>query len=256
MARNKRIPLLLGLLGGGGFSPLTIPGLALWLDARDASTLFQASNGTTPVTADGDVVGYWGDKSGNGRHMLQATTGNKPLFRTGGSVDFDGVDDAMAATFGAITLTAQTAILVIHPNGTGMDAAGRAFTQGTGLADDNTIVDGCIPLLRNAANDKWASFGFPGYQSIITPTVFNAPYLFVMRHSGSSLLNRGNGVDGSPSVTTLNQSVSEFVISRRSGNVDAQYKGLYKEALVFNREVTAAELAALETYLNTKWAVY
>ncbi len=36
---------------GGSFSPSSISGLALWLDASDATTLFQASDGTTPATA-------------------------------------------------------------------------------------------------------------------------------------------------------------------------------------------------------------
>ena len=59
--------------------PLSIPGLQLWLDASDSSTLFQNSDGTTVATADGDPVGRWADKSGNGRHATQTDGTKKPF---------------------------------------------------------------------------------------------------------------------------------------------------------------------------------
>lgn len=65
------------LLKGSAFTPRSISGLALWLDASDSSTLFQNSDGTVPATATSDPVGYWADKSGNGRHAVQATAGNR-----------------------------------------------------------------------------------------------------------------------------------------------------------------------------------
>jgi len=60
------------------FSPRSISGLALWLDASDSSTLFQNSDGTTPATASSDPVGYWADRSGNGRHVTQSVSGSRP----------------------------------------------------------------------------------------------------------------------------------------------------------------------------------
>lgn len=58
--------------------------------------LFQDSAGTTPVTADGQPVGYMEDLSGNGNHATQATAASKPIYRTDGTLhwlEFDGVDD-------------------------------------------------------------------------------------------------------------------------------------------------------------------
>ncbi|MFM6248178.1 MAG: hypothetical protein ACKPEQ_03330, partial [Dolichospermum sp.] len=45
---------------------------ALWLDAADAST----------IILNGSTVSQWRDKSGNGRHVSQATAANQPLFVT------------------------------------------------------------------------------------------------------------------------------------------------------------------------------
>jgi hypothetical protein len=62
-------------------SPVIAPDMALWLDASDASTLFQDSAGTTPAALDADPVGRWADKSGNGRHVTQTTAGARPALK-------------------------------------------------------------------------------------------------------------------------------------------------------------------------------
>lgn len=48
---------------------LTTSGLILQLEADDLSTQFQDIAGATAVTANGDVVGKWNDKSGNAFHV-------------------------------------------------------------------------------------------------------------------------------------------------------------------------------------------
>lgn len=58
----------------------------LWLDAADASTIYDASSGGS-LTADGGNVGRVNDKSGNNRHATQATSGSRPV-RSGSSIVF------------------------------------------------------------------------------------------------------------------------------------------------------------------------
>ncbi len=75
-----------------------------WYDASDLTTLWENSDLTTQVTADGDPVGAWEDKSGNGHTLLQATSANRPLYKTSGGlhwVEFDQVNDHMTVNFGA-----------------------------------------------------------------------------------------------------------------------------------------------------------
>lgn len=67
-----------------------------WYDPFDTSTLFQDAAGTISVTADGDPVGYMGDKSGNGNHCIQSDADKRPIYRTDGTLhwlEFDGVND-------------------------------------------------------------------------------------------------------------------------------------------------------------------
>jgi len=52
-----------------------------WFDASDLTTLFQDSAGTIPVTAVGQKVGKWLDKSGRGNHAVQATVANQPTYQ-------------------------------------------------------------------------------------------------------------------------------------------------------------------------------
>ena len=52
----------------------------LWLDAADISTLYQDASGSTPVTANGQTVLRWNDKSGNTNDL---TSANGPSYATG-----------------------------------------------------------------------------------------------------------------------------------------------------------------------------
>ena len=70
-----------------GFDPRTIGSCALWLDGADINTLFQNTAGTTPITANGQSVNYWKDKSGQGNNATSLTSGSgnisgTPVYRS------------------------------------------------------------------------------------------------------------------------------------------------------------------------------
>jgi hypothetical protein len=64
-------------------NPTSIPSCAMWLDGADSTTMFQNTAGTTPITADGQTIAAWRDKSANGYLFIQPTTGNQPVYKTG-----------------------------------------------------------------------------------------------------------------------------------------------------------------------------
>jgi hypothetical protein len=96
---RKSVENYLAKKWGLGFNPLSL-GPALWLDASDSNTLYDATTGGSLVGA-GGAVARWEDKSGNARHATQATLANRPLRTLGvqGGKDvlaFDGSNDFLA----------------------------------------------------------------------------------------------------------------------------------------------------------------
>jgi len=61
-------------IGNYQYSPRSISGLALWLDAADIAT----------VSRTGSSVTAWNDKSGNGCNATQVTEGNRPTYINNG----------------------------------------------------------------------------------------------------------------------------------------------------------------------------
>jgi hypothetical protein len=75
------------------FSPLSLSGLQLWLDATDSSS----------ITLNSGNVSQWADKSPQGNNATQATAINQPAYATASvhglaAVEFDGTDDFMDVT--------------------------------------------------------------------------------------------------------------------------------------------------------------
>ena len=83
-----RAPHYVGMRGGSegatSFTPASIPGLQLWLDASQIVGL-----------NDGDPVATWSDLSGVGNHLTQSIVSSRPTYSntTSPCVIFDGVDD-------------------------------------------------------------------------------------------------------------------------------------------------------------------
>lgn len=105
-----RVPLAARV--GSGFSPASIPGLALWLDASQLTGL-----------SDGDPVQTWPDLSGNGRDATQATLAMRPTYKVGianglPGLWWDGSDDLLLTPdISSHFPAAATAFIVYHDSG-------------------------------------------------------------------------------------------------------------------------------------------
>lgn len=61
------------------FVPSDAPGLMMWLDSSDSTTLFvDETCNTTVAENDGDLIGCWKDKSGNSFNAIQSDNSRKP----------------------------------------------------------------------------------------------------------------------------------------------------------------------------------
>ena len=125
--------------GSGAFDIATLYAsgqLGAWWKPADITTLFQDSAATTAVTATGQPVGYEGDKSGRGNHLLQATSAARPTYTVSGGATYllhDGADDGNAtASFAAGTLTSNMDMFMVVKRNTGADLVFFSETTGGG----------------------------------------------------------------------------------------------------------------------------
>ena len=131
----------------GGCFPST--NATLTLDPSDLTTIYTDVAGTTNVTADGDPVGMWKDKNGNGFNLTAAADDTtRPTYHTSAGlhwVTFDGTNDILwrAADLGIGTGAMTIAVAVRH------DAAAQGSIVAAAKSGDTSEY---LPL-RNHGTD-------------------------------------------------------------------------------------------------------
>ena len=272
-----------GTWPAGSVSPTQIAGLQLWLDGSDAATLYDATTGGSLVAADG-AVARWQDKSGNGRHATQSTSGSRPTRKTAiqnslGVVRFDGSNDAMSisgstATFKFLHGTVATVIYVAR-YGTSADPNAQYCLISTGGASGNEIgyfhsYDDRSPsannsisssAIRDAAgfrawlnrvNNQVAPNAFIACSEVIDAGNETAANRSIVRINGGAAI-QGNSLTNSPSG---NDSQFDLTIGAIiSSSPTAHMLGDIAEIIIYNSALSSTDRAAVESYLIAKWGV-
>lgn len=228
-----------------GFTPASLSGLVLWLDAADPSTLYQNSGLTVRATADNDPVGGWVDKSGRGTHAVQSTSGWRPLLRLNQQngkpmIVNDGVDDSFSLV-SPLTLTDFSVIAVVR---TGNDV--KALL---GNSSSNFQVRANYTGLNKLS--LYAN-GTPSAVSNTLPVAISTGSVLEWSRSGSTASFFQNG----GSVGTVPVGVAPVALDTCllfSGTPDPTvYIG---EVLVVGRMLNSFERASLYNWLSRKWSV-
>lgn len=249
---NTKLRILSGA-SPSSFYPSDIAGLQLWLDASDASTLYQSSGGSL-ASADGDPVGYWTDKSGNGRHASQSDGTKKPTLKTaiqnGRSVlRFDGSTDILVVPSFSLFPSKRGSLFLVYK-----------------------VANSALPFIYSAIDDTtFAIYGTTSGGTIYkwydgshflgdTLNSANTFYIedFVRSADTTATYYRNGTLQKTWSVTN-----SQPPASRRflGGWVDSGVQrntlnGDICEILEFSVAVSASERASIQAYLNTKWSTY
>lgn len=243
------------LFSGGAFSPLSIAGLALWLDGSNTASLWQDTAATTPVTADAHPVGRANDLSGNGNHVTQATDTKRPLWKAAiqngrGVLRFDGVDDFLAVT--GLVNTSQTLYAVARPTAlpannnyqlNGAQAAGGYLYFGVGneagVIETYNYVASNTPLI--------ASYSFQA----------NTPYLWTLHGAdGGAWALEMNGVQ-TATTGTSGAYTTNPTFRLGTGNATGNFAPIeIGEILRYQGDHDQATRAKVTSYLNAKWAIY
>lgn len=224
--------------GGAAFSPSSIDELFVWHDPSDLTTLFQDAAMTVPVTASDDPVGAMLDKSGNGHHAIQATAGARPLYKTAGGLhwlEFDGIDDFLAVTYGATLVQPWDRVSAIRCIGAG------AVHHMLGGAADNAGV-----LYRANLSTELRIFSGAELTGLTAPAV-GTDYVATERHDGvTSRVAADNGAynEGNAGGTAA----TGVTIGAGFGGASDWASMRFYESVTVARELTDPETALLRTF--------
>lgn len=239
-----------GVLGGGAskpFSPLdTIP--LLWYDAMDISTLFQNNTKTTPVTADGQAVGAWADKSGNAKDATQAATEWKPLYKTGvingyPAILGDGSNDVLA--------TASIA----HGIGTGNFYA-ASVVRPVAVGDYETIFSNgsYVPAVYVKSSTKYGYY-LGAAKNFTTLPLVNTNYLFEIWRDSGTVKGAINGVQEATTVADAGDFTTNQIF-RLFGDNGGGFGNIYIGELIFIGSYSASVQLQIQSYISGRWGFF
>jgi len=235
----------------------SIGGLQLWLDASDANTLYDATTGGSLVAADGGVA-RWEDKSGNGRHATQGTSGSRPIRKTAiqnglGVLRFDGTNDWLNLPTDFRWWPTGTIFAVL-------DNAG-ADKPWYGLTRNDEDPD--IRLFTSTHSGYWyyggnyrLEEGASHYNAIGTGTVRT----IVLNNTAYKSYSNGtlkNSTTLSAAVTANNPAFSH-TLGAHKFRIDASstYAEIdICEVVMYNSALSDTDRAAVESYLIAKWGI-
>jgi len=215
------------------FSPADITGLALWLKP-DAGLNF---NGADEVT-------QWTDQSSVGNNFIQDL--DYPAYREGDVINgYDGVlFEGGLLNGNSDIVTAKTIYAVVRTLGFQVEAY-AAILECTGGS-----------LYTAIAEYEWGSYFNQGVSSNNSLAVNTPAIIATLSDDGEIMEYRKNGasiLSGSYGAGFYSRSASYL---GNSGNGEQPANVYISEIIVYNNVPSPANIALLETYLNTKYAIY
>ena len=272
------------------FVPSFISGLQAWYDASDATTLFDATSGGSPVAADGGVA-RWEDKSGNARHMTQGTSGSRPTRKTAiqnslAVLRFDGGDfvsmPSSTATFNFLH-NGDSTVFVVFKAGTTANPESVYVVMSNNISDgsiddktgfylrwddrtwaDTALADALIHVVSNSGQARFvgrATNGFPANTfalATVRGDIANATIASrsqIRRNGGNEIPLTTSDTSAEAALPTANAS-DNFTIGHQSGAVKGNgLNGDIAEIIMYDTALSNTDRAAVESYLMTKWGI-
>jgi hypothetical protein len=226
--------------------------LQAWYDASDASTLFDATSGGSLVAADGGVA-RWQDKSGNGWHATQSTSGNRPLRKAAvqngkDCLRFDGSSSFFSLNPITIPASYSAFFVFSRPSqGTHSIIIGNTAE----LTADNRYLAWWFTdnVVYSKSNANFSTHG-------TASTTTGAFLVSDIRNGTTSIATRRNGLSLA-TVTTGNaiSNATTGTFDSVGRNQSAYITGDICEIILYNTVLSDADRAGVETYLITKWGI-
>jgi hypothetical protein len=238
------------------WTPAQLSGLALWLDAADAGT----------ITLNGSTVSQWNDKSGNARHVSQATGANQPTRTLNGLnglpvVTFDGGIKFLSAANTNISAGDAVSMVSVY------QSTGNPDNQFDGFS-------GFFFLAENFTNAASRACQLTNTRTKFIPAYFVNPFavnqISLERNSNYNIHASVGDFNDTHSysingATPQSQALGAPNISNinaiRVGNASWDVSGLLRfignasEIIVTNTALSTTDRQKLEGYLAWKWGL-
>jgi hypothetical protein len=240
-------------MASGGWSPLNIA-------AADRLFFFNAKQhcyndaGSTLAT-DGQTVQQVNDLYGN-YTVSQATSGDRPLWVSSGinsrpSLSWDGTDNNYLSVASVNVGGTTMSVFGIAT----LDSGANQYVRLVSMRENGNAADydnnpSCIPWLRNATNEAataWRASNAYGSQNITYGTAFRWGAVW----DGTNFRSYLNGTASSNQATSLTFGTNMNLLIGCSERAVESWKGYLGTVFAFKRAPTAAELAAIDTYLRS-----
>ena len=227
------------------FQPTSVAGLSIWLDAADASTLFQDVAGTIPST-NGSKVQLWKDKSVNAYNATQATSSIAPTLSTNEIVFNVASSTSLTTTYTAAPAN-ETLFVVINP--TTINSGNTAYE----IICSSAINGREFYFYQGLLNTATSGIN----SSCTTPTVaLNQKILLEMSYAGTSasIVHYYNGTLQIDSNSTTPPSFSGTGTTRiGAGPTTSYFAGTISEIICYNTVLSLGQRQQVEGYLAWKW---
>jgi hypothetical protein len=235
---------------GTVFDPTVVAGLYQWIDFSTANSTYTDA-GTTKVVNDGDAIYQSNDKTATAAHFIQATSGNRPLWKKAiqnslAVARFDGTDDWLAATVvGDWTIT----VFIVMKK---RSAQGSSDSFGLRLAQNSLLTGNQNPNSNNW-NWKYNNSGTSSSSGIPTQS-FQIAVIRVNSTSSADFYGSGGtatNIDPYDAANGLGDSTATQLGADASGGNASDVD--IGEFLRYDSALTAANINTIGSGLGTKW---
>ncbi|RIK84361.1 MAG: hypothetical protein DCC68_01385 [Planctomycetota bacterium] len=234
---------------GSTISPMDVSGLALWLDA-DATHVVK--DGSNRVSAWNDLTGTANNTVA--QNVAQSNAALQPTWIASAigdrpAVRFDGIDDLLNNTVdNLLTPGMDRTIIVVGDANDAGDGGSLVTLRRTG-AVFNAQIAGTTTYVYT--DGQVLNITAPN----LLPTI-RSPFASVHRVSGGVLTVDINGeTKASGTIQRPENGLTGFTIGNREDHPSQRWNGDIAEVLIYNRNLSAAELGQINTYLNEKYSL-
>lgn len=235
--------------GGGGFSPANLSP-AGWWDFTDAAHVLEGAG--DPVETNDDLVSQVDDLSANGHHLIQPTSGNRPLWKSAGYVEFPGTDEYLQVNAPGFSINPFEIYIVAEELGTnnyqglvmfGRAAEGNDYDSPAALSINTRAGSNLVGVECN-----WAGADVGGFGQLPKGVVR-------VSATGSTIgVALNNGTLSTGSSTPDSTHVGPFRVGARMGPGDYLYGRVF-DIVLFGNLLSSGDRADLLDYLYDKHGI-